>query len=145
MIDLEKGILFEDTNILLEWGKPILNLAKQIGADVITQPDRTIIEWGNHKILDGLCLDLSNTFLLKSPREFKSIEYKTSGDHESLENFKLIAQQLLNQFGSPTTKEGELNDISEKFWKWETSIVNISLILFEQHAYKLALSIEKNN
>ena len=35
-------------------------------AKILRNPDRTIIEWGTHTILDGLILELTNVYLLST-------------------------------------------------------------------------------
>jgi hypothetical protein len=145
MYQLDKGIFLEDKNVLLEWGQPLEKIAADNSAKIIKQADRTIIDWGTHTILDGLTLELTNVFLLSTGfqlfKKFKSIGHQTVGDKQSFENFSLISKHLLNKIGEPSKKDDSIE--REKSWIWQTSEVKINLYLFEQHAFKLHLTIEQ--
>ena len=137
MYHLEKGIFLEDKNVLLEWGKSVEKLVIDNDAEIINKTDRLIIEWGKHTILNGLILNLSNTFLLSYPGQFKSIEFNIVGDMESFEYFDIISTHLVNLFGNSIERSDNIEEEREKFWAWQIDAVRISLYLFEQHAFKL--------
>jgi hypothetical protein len=61
-----------------------------------------------------------------------------------MDTFELISKHLLNQIGEPTEKQGTIEQEREKCWVWQTSEVKITLYLFEQHAFKLHLTIAQN-
>jgi hypothetical protein len=143
MYKLEKGIFLEDNNVLLEWEKSIEKLVIENDAKIIKQADRIIIEWGKHKILGGLNLELSNTYLLSKLGIFNSIGFNTVGDDESFEYFSLISTHLEKVFGNPIEKEDNIETKNERFWAWQIGEVRISIYLFEQHAFKLHFKIEK--
>lgn len=143
MNHLDKGIFFEDSNTLLEWGHSVEKLVKENKANIIQKSDRVIIEWGTHTLLNGLQLELSNVFLLTNPDKFKSIEFQTSGDKQSFLSFEQISKHLLNLFGKPTVKDDDMENKRERLWSWNTNGVKITLYLFEQHAFKLHFKIEQ--
>ena len=147
MYSLEKGVFLEDCKVLLEWGKPINTLANENNAKVILKPDRTIIEWGHHTILDGLKLELTNTYLKLSsqglPKKFNTISSWSIGDNGAKSHFETLSKHLSLKLGSPSKKEKNDDKSDEEFWIWKIGEVSITLYLFEQHAYKCCLTIEK--
>ncbi len=140
---LEKGILLEDINILLEWNKPLKQLAIENNAAIIEQADRTSVEWGKHTILNGLELNLSNTYLLSKPEKFNFIECDFNGDKESFNYFYIIEKHLEKHFGKPLESEDDLEIKRHKSRVWQISNVRIRLYLFEMHAFRLNFRIEK--
>jgi hypothetical protein len=143
MFQLDKGIFLEDTEVLLEWGQPIEKLARVNKAEINREADRTIIKWGTHLLLNGLKLELSNTFVLSRLGKFTFIESTTNSDKQSFDNFEIISNHLLSLFGDPTQKEDSIETKKERTWSWLTKDVKINLYLFEQHAFKLHLKIEQ--
>ena len=145
-LNLNKGILFEDSGVLLEWGKPIRKLIKKNNGRTENKEDRTIYHWGSHKILNGLDLDLTNHFWNFGKeawfRKFKKIEFWAYGDNEAISNFERISKHITEQFGEPNFRK-EPDKEPERNWRWELNGVDISLYFFEQHAYKLHMTIKK--
>ena len=148
MLNLDKGIFLEDKNVVLEWGQQVEQLVTDNHAKILRNPDRTIIEWGTHTILDGLILELTNVYLLSTGshlyKKFKSIEHSSIGDKLAFENFDRISKHLLIKIGEPTKQDDTIETEQEKCWVWQTSEVKITLFLFEQHAFKLHFTIEQN-
>ena len=140
---LEKGILLEDLNILLEWDRPVYELVQENNAKIIEQSDRIIIDWGKHTILSGLPLHLSNTYLLSKPTKFNFIESKFNGDEESFYYFNFIEKHLEKNYGCPFESEDDMEIKREKSRVWRISNVRIQLYLFEMHAFRLSFKIEK--
>ena len=143
---LEKGIYFEDSKSFLEWNVDIKKLAYENSAKIITESDRTILNWGEHSIFNGLILDLTTTFLLSRDINgiFNSIQYKCVGDKLSIDMFDKISSHLINLIGNPRTKEDSLKMEFGKNYVWTIDCVEIRLYLFEQHCYKLSFTIEHN-
>lgn len=145
LLDLKRGITFEDSDALLEWGRPVDELADTFNAKVENQGDRTLYNWGLHRVLNGLELDLINSFWNfgeeQYKRVFKSIEFWAIGDRPARENFDKISKHLTEQLGKPTQKNETADP--EKTWIWRTRGALIHLHFFEQHVYKLCLTIEK--
>lgn len=59
---LDKGILFEDNNRFLKWGTAIKDLSKEVEVKEKLFADRTVYQWGEHIILNGLSLELTTTY-----------------------------------------------------------------------------------
>lgn len=141
---LDTGILFEDSNQFLYWNQPIDQLAKVFKAKKNGLGDRTIYNWGTHTILNGLKLDLTNSFLgfgeEQKNKFFNKIEYWTIGDESALEKFDTISRHLITQFGEPSEKDE--NREPERMWKWNIGKIVFSLYLFEQHCFKLHFTIQ---
>ena len=147
MYSLDKGVFLEDSKVLLEWGKPINALVVENNATIVSKPDRTIIEWGHHTILDGLKLELTSTYLklsnLNLSKKFNTISSWTIGDNEAKSHFENLSTHLSLKLGNPSKKEKNDDISNEEFWLWNIGEVNITLYLFEQHAYKCCLTIER--
>ena len=140
-MNLDKGILLEDTNQLLEWGQPIQKLAVLVNTITEVKPDRTNYIWGTHPILDGLELELTSFYwVFENKRTFNSIEHWAVGDRLSEITFNRISKHLTEKIGDPEIKD-ESNP-PEKSWIWKLGKVTIHLYFFEQHAYKLSLTIK---
>lgn len=147
MYQLDKGIFLEDKNVLLQWGQPLDKLTSENKAEVLKKGDRLIINWGVHKILGGLDLDLTTTYL-GSPifflnKKFTIISALAVGDEEALEFFNKVSEHLISIFGEPV-KEGELKHDREYLWTWFTDEADIVLNFFEQHCFKCCLTINQN-
>ena len=147
MHQLDKGIFLEDKNVLLPWGHSLDKLTSENNAEVLKQADRLIINWGKHKILNGLELDLSNTFLgtpnFFLSKKFMVISAWAFGDKDAKEFFNKVADHLIQIFGEPE-KEGDLKDDREQCWTWYTDDADFVLNLFEQHCFKCCLTIDQN-
>ena len=145
MNDLSKGIRLENSDTVLEWGKPVDTLIKNVNGKKEVRGDRTIYHWGKHSILNGLELNLTNSFWNfgdeKNNRNLNSIEYWAIGDEQSKNKFDLISKHLISQFGNPTDKNE--TEFPEKLWTWRLKEIIIKINFFEQHAYKLCMTIEK--
>jgi len=120
-------------------GRPIGFLIEEKG-------DRVIYNWGKHKILNGLELELTQTFMHVdnlSHDKFAFIDNWEVGDKKALESFKMISEHLTKELGQPSAKDEQT--IPDKFWTWNLGTVKVQLHLFEQHAFKLNLRIKNEN
>ncbi len=141
MYKLDEGIYFEDTGELLKWGKSSAKIAETVKCSIDERGDRTVYRWGWHTILNGLKVPLENMYWLGDKHEFNSIEFKTVGDRNSKKYLEEIHSHLTNLFGSPS--KVVLEEDPEGKWTWTQGNVEITLDLFEQHAFKLFLSITR--
>jgi hypothetical protein len=139
-MNLDKGLLLEDAGIVLEWGHPIAN---RLNISRDKRGDRTIVSLGRHKILSGLDVELTQTFMVwdKVSDKFSFVEHWVVGDKAAIESFDKIATHLTTLFGQATDKDDSM--IPEKLWRWKQAKVEIQLYLFEQHAFKTCLTIKK--
>jgi hypothetical protein len=108
--------------------------------------DRTTYNWGTHTILNGLELGLSSMFWNFGResffRKFNKIEYWAVGDDAAIRSFDKISKHLVQQFGEPDSKR-EPDAIPERSWEWKLGEVDISLCLFEQHAFKTYFEVSR--
>lgn len=128
---LNRGVLFEDTGNFLEWGKSTEDLAKIFAAKKIYRADRIIYEWGEHKILKGLELNLVTTHwtndLNNRGDQFSKIEFNVEGKEDSKQYFEsIILSHLKKHYGEGNIK-GELPDVS---YEWKQGYVKLHLYLF---------------
>ena len=139
---LSQGILFEDNTKLLKWGVPITDLAKQVEVKEKKFSDRTVYNWGEHKILDGLKLELKTTYWNHRAdsidKLFTSIEFSVTGDDEAGKYLSLIGLHLEKKFGLGRHIEGEPDGCFE----WVLDNVHISLNFLQRVANKLQLKIK---
>ena len=139
---LTQGILFEDINKLLKWGTPVKELAKLIDVKEKKFADRTVYNWGEHRILGGLKLELSTIYW--NHREdsieklFTSIEFSVTGDDEAGKYLSLIGLHLEKKFGPGRHIEGE----PDGCFQWNRENVYITLIFLQRVANKLQLKIK---
>ena len=135
----------EGTDIKLTWGTPIEQLHSEFGTGKQEKGDRTIYEWGERTILNGLTLHLTSMFWnfeeKPNERQLKNIDFWAIGDSSATKWFEQIAEHLQSNYGEPTEKNEEYPP--DKIWKWNINGVTLTLNFFEQHAYKLCFSIGK--
>ena len=146
MTTFKSGILFEDTGDTLEWNSSLDQLARRIKSKRVNSAGRITYDWGLHSILNGLSLNLSTTVyevsLANDFGTFKSIEFWAIGDQDAERYLRIILIHLKKQFGLPTW---EKKNGPDETYEWVIEDVAIKLYFFEQHAYKLHLTLSKNN
>ena len=148
-INLNEGIQFEENGIFLKWGKAINPLCNEFGKTKEIIGNSIQYNWGKHKILDGLELDLTTSFANIGyarwfRKKFNKLESWFIGDDQAIGQFDKISLHLTTLFGQPSIKEENM-DLREKHLIWKIENVEISLYLFEQHCYKLHFLIEKSS
>ena len=143
---INNGITFEETNNFLKWGKFINPLIRKFNGTKENLGDRTVYNWGRHTILNGLELELTNSFWNfgkeKWFRRFNQIEYWAFGDTIAKVEFNRISSHLIKLYGQPIVNEGYIDD-REKYLIWKNDKIEFSLYFFEQHFYKLHFTIKK--
>ena len=146
--NINNGITFEETTNFLKWGKFINPLIRKFKGSKVKLGGRTIYNWGKHTILNGLELELTNSFNNYGKerwfRRFNQIEYWAIGDEIAKHEFDRISNHLIKLFGQPIIKDDN-TDNREKYLKWKIVKIDISLYLFEQHSYKLHFIIKKKS
>ncbi|MEO6979218.1 MAG: hypothetical protein ABI113_12590 [Mucilaginibacter sp.] len=141
---LGHGILFEDDNKFLEWGKPIKDLSKDIDVKEKLFADRTVYNWGEHTILKGLSLQLATTYW--NHREdsihkiFNAINFAVTGNEEAKKCLELIRTHLEKIFGEAQSKE--VTD-TEVILEWIVNNTRLCVHFFEQYTNKLTFEISK--
>ena len=144
---INNGITFEETNNFLKWGKFINPLIRKFNGTKENLGDRTVYNWGRHTILNGLELELTNSFWNfgkeKWFRRFNQIEYLAIGDTIANEEFNRISSHLIKLYGQPIVNEDDIDE-GEKYLIWKNDNIEFSLYFFEQHCYKLHFTIKKN-
>jgi len=141
---INEGILFEDNHYLLQWNTPINSLISNNEILTEKKADRTIYNWGEHSIIDGLRLPLYTMFWNFGNeaffRRFKKIQFTTIGDSE--EYFEIINSHLEKHLGKAKQEEFTNPEISKE---WIINDVKLFLYLFEMHSMRLSFSIQKGN
>ena len=144
---INNGITFEETNNFLKWGKFINPLIRKFNGTKENLGDRTVYNWGRHTILNGLELELTNSFWNfgkeKWFRRFNQIEYWAFGDTIAKVEFNRISSHLIKLYGQPIVNEDDIDE-GEKYLIWKNDNIEFSLHFFEQHCYKLHFTIKKN-
>jgi hypothetical protein len=141
---LGHGILFEDNNKFLPWGTPVKDLSKEIEVKEKLFADRSVYNWGERTILNGLMLPLTTTYW--NHREdsvykiFKSVVFSVSGNDESKEYLELIKNKLEKEFGEAQSKEATYTEI---ILEWIVNDTRLNLHFFEQYTNKLIFEINK--
>lgn len=142
---INKGILFEDSDLFLKWNTPIGEIKKQVPVQEKLFADRAVYNWGEQSILNGLKLNLSTTFWYhkeeSADKKLKAINFNTEGNEITDEFLKLIKAHLEREFKPATAKE--INDTST-YLEWIVGDVKLSLYLFEKYSVnKLQFEIVK--
>lgn len=145
MNSLTNGILLEDNQEFLTWGESLDDIKSRLTAKKLDQSDRIIYNWGEHEILNGLKIHLSTTRWKTTNTLFTAkldeINSWTIGDNEAQKEYSRISEHLIKNLGEPTEKDE--SSMSEKQMNWIFDKVSVNLDLFEQHCFKLVLTIKK--
>ncbi|MDP9076590.1 MAG: hypothetical protein M3O71_04130 [Bacteroidota bacterium] len=140
---LDNGILFEDNRKFLHWGKTIKDLSKDIEVKEKFFADRTVYQWGEHNILNGLVLNLTTTYWNHREdsvdKRFNSINFSISGD-EATKYFELIKIHLQKELGEARKEDNAGTQITVD---WLINETRLRLYFFEQHTYKLNFEISR--
>ena len=143
---INNGIVFEEITNFLKWGKFINPLIRKFNGTKENLGDRTVYNWGRHTILNGLELELTNSFWNFGKerwfRRFNQIEYLAIGDTIANEEFNRISSHLIKLYGQPIVIEDDIDE-REKYLIWKNDKIEFSLYFFEQHCYKLHFTIKK--
>ena len=132
---INKGILFEDSDLFLKWNIPIGEIKKQVVVQEKLFADRAAYNWGEQSILNGLRLSLSTTFWYhkeeSADKKLKTISFHTEGNEIADDSFKLIIAHLEKEFKPATAKE--ITETST-YLEWVIGDVKMSLYLFEKYS-----------
>lgn len=144
MICNSEHLELEGTDIKLTWGLPIEQLHSEFGKKKQEKGDRTIYDWGERTILNGLTLHLSSMFwnFQERPDERKltKLDFWAIGDNTATEWFDRITDHLRTNFGEPTKKNEER--LPDKIWIWNLGSLTLTLNFFEQHTSRLCFSVK---
>jgi hypothetical protein len=137
---LADGILFEEEGVFLSWG-----------ADIETdkcyekkgyRADRTIYEWGERTILNGLKLPFKTVCWNHKQhgdiKSFESIEFLLEG-YEAEEYFQSVKKHIEPIFGEPKQPE-DIKD-GDICLEWKVKAVKVSLSLFNKSQSQVHLQI----
>jgi len=95
---LNQGIYFEDTGQFLKWGTSLNDLAKEVPVKEKLFADRTVYNWGEHSILDGLKLEFTIIFWNHKDesryKKFNAIEFWAVGNETAEEYLKVISAHI---------------------------------------------------
>ena len=140
---LDKGILFEGDNKFLKWGTPMKDLSKDVEVKEKLFADRTVYNWGEHKILNGLTLGLTTTYWNHREdsvyKRFNSISFSVAGE-EANRYLNLIKKHLEDNFGKALKED--ISD-TQVTLDWLINDARLHLYFFEQHVCKLNFEISR--
>lgn len=141
--NLQKGLLFEDTGVLIPWRTPFGDLDRY-AEQRRDNGDRT--EWflGKHQILDGYTcfVGVMKWLFVKNSKPFSEIEEWLGFDYEGNEKFLLLQHKLTELLGEPSLLELEkFGDFDLGSIEWTNQEVKVRLSGIEQFAYKYRLYI----
>lgn len=134
---INKGVLFEDEQVLLKWNEPVAELKEKIPVSVKLFADRAVYNWGERSVLRGLKLPVSTIFWYNNPDSdgmlFRSIEFNIEGNGTVEDHFRSIQEHLDNQLKVPVNKED--TEISN-YLEWIAGDVKVSLYSYEKYSVK---------
>jgi len=137
---LADGILFEEEGVFLKWGVDIetgkLYLKKEYRAD------RTIYQWGEKTILNGLKLPFKtvcwNHKQHGDTKSLESVEFLTEGG-DAEDQFRSIKKHIEKTLGEPKQyADPESGDIA---LEWRVKAVKVALNLYNKEQVKIKFEI----
>lgn len=146
--NLAKGILFEDTKVLIPWLTPYADLDK-IAAQRKDSGDRTNWFLGKHEILDGYTcyIEVMKWISIKNSAPFSEIEEWLGFDYEGNKKFIFLKEKLTDLLGEPTEMQLEkFGDFDLGSISWANKNVSIRLSGIEQFAckYRMYIGLAEN-
>lgn len=126
--NLQKGILLEDSGMLISWGTHYEQL-ENFKENKKIRADRVEWDLGSRKILDGYTCHIEITqWLWKTNDTITRIDENLGVDEEGMAKFNYLKSYLTDLLGVPSKERVEKFgsfDIGEVCW--ENGIVNISI------------------
>ena len=141
--NLGKGILFEDTKILIPWLTPFSEIDK-FAEQRKDSGDRTNWFLGKHEILDGYTsyVGVMKWVFINNSKPFSEIEEWLGFDYEGNEKFITLKEKLTDLLGEPSSIQLEkFGDFDLGSIEWTNKNVRISLTGIEQFACKYRMHI----
>jgi hypothetical protein len=128
---LSDGILFEGENVFLKWGSDIQADKRYIKQEY--RADRTIYQWGERAILNGLKLPFRSVCWNQRQhgdiKSFESIEFSAEGGETEV-LFGTIRKHLESIFGEPKAHEDlQPGDMA---FEWKIKAVKVDLKFFNK-------------
>jgi hypothetical protein len=141
--NLQKGILFEDTQVLIPWMTSFAGI-NRIAEQRRNSGDRT--EWflGKHTVMDGYtCLaGVMKWLFVKDSEPFSRIEEWLGADDEGNQKFLFLRDKFTDLLGEPSLSDlSEFGSFQLGSLEWTNGNVRISLSGIEQFACKYRLYI----
>ena len=138
--NLTKGILLEDSDVFISWDTTY-NQLNNYATQVNKKGDRTIYEFGVHKILNGLELKLSAMKWVHTSGNvsFGSVEAALGQDETGRSNANKIKDHITKLLGVPNSK----NEVDE--WEmtveWVFAKSKISIVGWSHFAVKYDIKV----
>lgn len=131
--NLQKGILLEDTGVLIPWNKSFASL-DAYAEKRLDSGDRTNWYLGKHVILDGYSchIEVKKWSFVSNWRRFSRINVWLGHDNEGNKTFLLLREKITNMLGAPATVELEkFGDLDLGVIQWKQNKIEISLVGIE--------------
>ncbi len=141
--NLEKGLLFEDMNLLIPWSTPFSDLDK-FAEHREDRGDRTNWSFGKHCILDGYecSIGVMKWSWIHDTNPFSQIDAWLGFDDAGCERFLFLKERLTELLGEPDTLQlKKFDDLDLGTVEWRNKNVQVLLIGIEQFACKYWLKI----
>lgn len=147
--NLQKGILFEDTGVLVPWMTPF-NQVDNFKVERIDRGDRTNWYLGKRVILDGYegHVEVMKWIWLPWTNPFERITAHLGFGKDGHQNFVLLIEHLKELLGEPSKTEIEFENenFTEGSYEWQNGGVKILVYGFDMHGsrYRLDIGLVKN-
>lgn len=135
----EKGIYVENKGILLEWGKPVIQLVKLFDAIVEKREKYFIAYWGKDSLIENSEINLSTKFTQDTL--FHKMEFHVDFESKAIEKFEVLNSYFEKSFGQPDNIENDNQDFSDKKRIWKYKNTQVILELEDFRGLKLYLEI----
>jgi len=137
---LAEGILFEDDGVFLKWGADIE--ADKLYAKKEYRADRTIYQWGEKTILNGLKLSFKtvcwNHKQHGDTKALESVEF-LSEESDALDQFQAIRDHLETVLGN--SRQNEDMEPGEIALEWRIKALKVGLNLYNKERPKVKFEI----
>lgn len=144
--NLQLGVLLEDSNSFLDWNLSYAEIEKHC-LKVIPSGDRTLYNFGEQRILNGLMIQLNSMKWMwtKNSVSFGSVNCELGQDFEGRKIAFEIIEHLKDQFGDPDTKDLENEEIKAA-WHFGKIEIRVSswCHFVTRYNFKLGLIKEPN-
>ena len=141
--NLQKGILFEDNQVFIPWATTFNELT-EFAEKRVEYSDRTIWQFGDHKLFDGYnCfIEISKWCISKSSAVISEIQVFLGYDEKGNYEFLKLKNKLTDLFGIPNSIQLEkFGDFDIGHLEWTNQAISIRLIGIDQHACKYSLRV----
>lgn len=136
---LEKGVRFENTDIVIPWRIAIGKLPAYGAPALDINNGQYSVVWNESVLLNGIAGPwYASYFPHEAAIPFKSVGLFYTGDAVAQERYKAYSNHLITHLGQPH-RQDEQNGDKEMIWR--NNDYYVQLYLFDMHVFRCALNV----